>query len=358
MNNLINSILSKRNTMSKNIYNKILKNEPIIIAEAGVNHNGYKSIGKKLIDAAKRAGADCIKFQTYKSNKLTTKIAKRFWSWDGEKKKRGTQHDSYSTLDSFEYKDYKYLANYCKQKKIEFQSTPFDLESVKLLERLKVRTYKIASCDITNHQLIKEVAKTKKPIFLSTGAANISEINEAVKIINKYHKKIVIMHCTLCYPTKVSDANLKSISFIKKKFPNYSIGLSDHTLETLTPSLAIALGALAIEKHFTINKKLKKSADHWLSVDEKELSKIVDEVKFAKLALGEDKKVSLHCELLAKKNARRSLVCSTKIKRGEKFTEKNLTCKRPGIGIPANKYFNYIGKKAKKNYKYDDLINE
>ena len=357
MNNLINSILSKKNTMSKNIYNKILNNEPIIIAEAGVNHNGYKSIGKKLIDAAKRAGADCIKFQTYKSNKLTTKIAKRFWSWDGEKKKRGTQHDSYSTLDSFEYKDYKYLANYCKQKKIEFQSTPFDLESVKLLERLKVRTYKIASCDITNHQLIKEVAKTKKPIFLSTGAANISEINEAVKIINKYHKKIVIMHCTLCYPTKVSDANLKSISFIKKKFPNYSIGLSDHTLETLTPSLAIALGAMVIEKHFTINKKLKK-ADHWLSVNEKELSKITKEVKFAKQALGKMQKITLKCELLAKKNARRSLVANKKINKNEKFSLTNLTCKRPGNGISANRYFEYLGKKSKKNYKYNYLIDE
>ena len=143
-------------------------------------------------------------------------------------------------------------------KKIEFQSTPFDIDSVKLLEKLNVKTYKIASCDITNHQLITEVAKTRKPIFLSTGAANIAEIDDAIKIINKYHKKIVIMHCTLCYPTKILDANLKSIIYLKKKFPKYSIGLSDHTLETLTPVLAVSMGALAIEKHFTINKKLKK----------------------------------------------------------------------------------------------------
>ena len=340
------------------IYKKILKKKPVIIAEAGVNHNGNKLIGKKLIDAAKRAGADCIKFQTYKSKKLTTKKAKRFWSWDGEKKKNGTQHDSYSILDSFEYKDYKYLADYCKKKGIEFQSTPFDIESVKLLQKLKVETYKIASCDITNHQLLKEVAKTKKPIFLSTGAANIFEIEDAVKIINKYHKKIVIMHCTLCYPTKVSDANLKSITFLKKKFSNYNIGLSDHTLETLTPVLAVSMGAMAIEKHFTINKKLKKSADHWLSVNEKELSKIVNEINFANLALGEEKKITLNCELLAKKNARRSLVSNGKIIKGEKFSLKNLTCKRPGNGISANKYFEYIGKKAKKNYEYDNLINE
>lgn len=344
--------------MNKNIYNKILSHKPVIIAEAGVNHNGYKKIGKKLIDAAKRAGADCIKFQTYKSNKLTTKNAKRFWSWNGERKKEGSQHDSYSVLDSFEFEDYKYLANYCKKKRIEFQSTPFDLESVKLLQKLNVKTYKIASCDITNHQLIAEVAKTKKPIFLSTGAANISEINDAVKIINKYHKKIVIMHCTLCYPTKVSDANLKSITFLKKKFPNYNIGLSDHTLETLTPALATSMGAMVIEKHFTINKKLKKSADHWLSVNEKELSKITKEVKFANQALGKMQKNTLKCELLAKKNARRSLVANKKINKNEKFTLANLTCKRPGNGILASRYFDYLGKKSKKNYKYDDLINE
>jgi N,N'-diacetyllegionaminate synthase len=344
--------------MKKNIYNKILNKQPVIIAEAGVNHNGYKKIGKKLIDAAKRAGADCIKFQTYKSHKLTTKKAKRFWSWKGEKKSKGTQHDSYSVLDSFGLEEYKFLADYCKKKNIEFQSTPFDIDSVKLLQKLKVQTYKIASCDITNHQLINEVAKTNKPIFLSTGAANISEISDAVKIINKYHKKIVIMQCTLCYPTKVKDANLKSITYLKKKFLNYNVGLSDHTLETLTPALAISMGAMVIEKHFTINKKLKKSADHWLSVNEKELSKIVNDVKFAHIALGEEKKLTLDCELLAKKNARRSLVSNAKIIKGEKFTLRNLTCKRPGSGIPANRFYDTLGKRAKKNYEYDDLINE
>jgi N,N'-diacetyllegionaminate synthase len=342
----------------KNIYKKILAKQPVVIAEAGVNHNGKIAIGKKLIRAAKRAGADCIKFQTYKAKKLTIEKAKRFWSWSGEKKKNGTQFDSYSNLDSFDHKEYKKLFDYCKKIKIEFQSTPFDLDSVKILKKLGVQTYKIASCDITNHQLIKEIAKTKKPIFLSTGAANISEINDAIKIINKYHKKIVIMHCVLCYPTKAEDINLKSIPYLKKNFPIYNIGLSDHTLETLTPSLGISLGAMAIEKHFTINKKLKRSADHWLSVDERQLSKIVSEVKFAKLALGKEKKKPFKCELLAKKNARRSLVSSTKINKGEKFTKKNLTCKRPGNGISANKYYNFLGKKAKKNYEYDDLINE
>ena len=342
----------------QNIYKKIKNNKPIIIAEAGVNHNGNLLIGKKLIDAAKRAGADCIKFQTYKSKKLTTKKAKRFWSWEGERKKNGSQHDSYSVLDKFDLKEYQYLSKYCKKKKIEFQSTPFDTDSVKLLEKLKVNTYKIASCDITNYKLIYDIAKTLKPIFLSTGAANVQEIKEAIKIINKFHNKIVIMHCILCYPTKIHNSNLKSISFLKKKFPKYPIGLSDHTLETLTPALAVSFGALAIEKHFTINKKLKKSADHWLSVNEKELKDIVLNVNLAHKSSGNEKKITFECEQLAKMNARRSLVANKDIKKGEKFNNENLICKRPGHGISANKYFKFIGKRSKKNYIYDELIDE
>lgn len=342
----------------KNIYQKILDGKPTLIAEAGVNHNGSLKLGKELILAAKRAGADCIKFQTYKASELTTKKAKRFWSWDGEIKKKGTQFDSYSILDKFNYEQYKYLYDFCKKVKIEFQSTPFDLKSLQTLQKLNVNTYKIASCDITNFLLLEAVAKTKKPIFLSTGAANLSEIKDAIKIINKYHQKIVIMHCTLCYPTNVIDANLRSITFIKKNFRNYHVGLSDHTLETLTPALAVSLGAMVVEKHFTINKKLKKSADHWLSVNEKELTKIASEMKFAKLSLGEENKKTLQCEILARNNARRSLVANNKINIGEKFNNKNLTCKRPGNGISANKYFEYIGKKSKKKYEYDDLIKE
>ena len=150
----------------QNIYQKILYNRPVIIAEAGVNHNGSLKLGEKLIDAAKRGGADCIKFQTYKANELTTKKAKRFWNWDGEEKKDGAQFDSYSALDQFNIKEYKHLFNYCKKKKIEFQSTPFDVNSVRILDDIGVKSFKIASCDITNFLLLESVAKTKKPIFL------------------------------------------------------------------------------------------------------------------------------------------------------------------------------------------------
>ena len=340
----------------KNIYQKINSGLTTLIAEAGVNHNGSLKIGKRLIDAAKRAGADCIKFQTYKAEKLTTRAAKRFWSWEGERKKNGTQYDSYSSLDKFNFKHYKYLFDYCKKKKIEFQSTPFDIDSLKILEKLDVSTYKIASCDITNFLLLEKIAKTKKPIFLSTGAANINEIKDAVKLISKYNKKIVIMHCILCYPTKMVDANLKSITLLKKKFPGVPIGFSDHTLGTLAPTIAASLGASVIEKHFTIDKTLKKSADHWLSVNEKELSQISTNIKDVSLSLGKEIKKTFNCENITKKNARRSLVANENIQKGQKFDTKNLTAKRPGTGISANQYFKYLGTKAKKNFNYDDLI--
>ena len=340
----------------KNIYKKILAKQPVVIAEAGVNHNGKIAIGKKLIRAAKRAGADCIKFQTYKAKELTIKKAKRFWSWNGEKKKIGTQYDSYSTLDGFNYKEYKKLYDYCKKIKIEFQSTPFDINSVKILKRLGVKTYKIASCDITNFLLINEIAKTKKPIFLSTGASTINEIRQAIKIIKKHHKKIVIMHCTLCYPTSYSDANLLSILKIKETFPSIPVGLSDHTLGTEVAIASFAIGSVVLEKHFTINKKLKKSADHWLSVNEKELQEIVSKVKNISQMMGKKEKRLLKCEVLARNNARRSLVANSNINKGEFFSYKNLTTKRPGSGISAKEFFKYLGKKSKRNYRFDDLI--
>ena len=230
------------------------------------------------------------------------------------------------------------------------------MQQLKILEKLGVNTYKIASCDITNFLLLEKIAKTKKPIFLSTGAASLNEIKGAVKLISKFNKKIVIMHCILCYPTEMQNANLKSITLLKKKFPKIPIGFSDHTLGTLAPTIASALGATVIEKHFTINKNLKKSADHWLSVDEKELSQIAFNIKSTNLSLGKEVKKTFACEGITKKNARRSLVANQDIKIGDKFTNKNLTTKRPGTGISANQYFKYLGKKAKKDFKYDDLI--
>ena len=269
----------------------------VIIAEAGVNHNCKIEMAEKLIIEAKNSGADIIKFQTYKANKLVIKKSPRFWNWDGEKKPDGTQHDSYSTLDKFNFEDYKKLKKLCDKYKIEFMSTPFDNESVDLLLRVGVKGFKIASCDITNFPLLKKVARTKLPILLSTGASNIKEITEAVSYLEKLgNKKICIMHCTLCYPTLAKDANLSALIDINKKYKKYILGLSDHTLGVTIPAASILYGVRVIEKHFTYNKKLKKSADHAISLNPKEMRKLRAGVDEVMQSIGIKKKIVLACE--------------------------------------------------------------
>ena len=333
------------------------KNKTVIIAEAGVNHNGKLKFGKRLIDEAKKAGADIIKFQTYKAKKLTTKNAPRFWNWQGELKKNGTQYDSYSNLDSFTKNEYRQLINYCKKKKIEFLSTPFDEESANMLVEIGMKGFKVASSDITNHPFLEFLAKKKLPILLSTGASSINEIKEAVRIINKSgNKKILIMQCTLCYPTKPQDANLLAINDIKRNFPKCLVGLSDHTLGIEIASASVLYGVSAIEKHFTFNKKLLKSADHWLSIDPGELKKLVENVRIINLSMGNGKKIALKCENQARKFARRSIVANKKITKGEVLTKNKIYFKRPGTGIPPSLLKKVLGKRAKKEITYDKLI--
>ena len=329
----------------------------VIIAEAGVNHNGSLKIAEKLIKSAKLSGADIIKFQTYKADKLVIKKSPRFWNWSGEKKKNGTQYDSYSKLDYFNQKEYKKLFELCKKYKIEFMSTPFDEDSVDMLLKIGMQGFKVASCDLTNYPLLEKIAKTKKPILLSTGASNLKEIKNTVKFLEKKGvKKICIMQCTLCYPTEKKDANLKVLTSYKNEFKKYIIGLSDHTLGVNVPISSVLLGTRVIEKHFTINKKLKKSADHWLSVNPKELKKIrigVDEIM---LANGNEEKQVLKCEKKTRKYARRSLVSKLKILPGETIQKQHLTQKRPGDGIPPNKIYQILGKKVKKIIEIDKKI--
>ena len=305
----------------------------------------------------KKAGADIIKFQTYKAKKLTTKNAPRFWNWKGELKENGTQYDSYSNLDSFTKNEYRQLINYCKKKKIEFLSTPFDEESANMLVEIGMKGFKVASSDITNHPFLEFLAKKKLPILLSTGASSINEIKEAVRIINKSgNKKILIMQCTLCYPTKPQDANLLAINDIKRNFPKYLVGLSDHTLGIEIASASVLYGVSAIEKHFTFNKKLLKSADHWLSIDPGELKKLVENVRIINLSMGNGKKIALKCENQARKFARRSIVANKKITKGEVLTKNKICFKRPGTGISPSLLKEVLGKRAKKEITYDKLI--
>jgi len=337
---------------------KFSEKKCVIIAEAGVNHNGSFKIAERLIKEAKLAGADIIKFQTYKSDKLVIKKSPRFWKWSGEAKEKGTQHDSYSKLDAFNKKEYIKLFKLCKKYDIEFMSTPFDEDAVDMLIEVGAKGFKVASCDINNFPLLEKIAKTKKPILLSTGASNLAEIKKAVNFLEtKGVKNICIMHCTLCYPTQPKDVNLSAILELKETFKKNLIGFSDHTLGVNIASSSVLYNVRVIEKHFTVNKKLKKSADHWLSVDPKELKILRNNVDNFMEALGTGKKIVLDCEKKARKFARRSLVAKYFIKKGEIITKHNIIPKRPGDGISPDNFDKVIGKKTKKDIYLDEKIN-
>jgi N,N'-diacetyllegionaminate synthase len=330
---------------------------PYIIAEAGVNHNGSYDLAIKLIDEAVKAGAHAIKWQVYKAETLCVEDAPRFWEWEGEIKKEGSQFDSYKELDGFPLEDYGRLADYCRQSGIEFLATPFDEEALEFLESINVAAYKIASCDCTNIPFLKLIARTNRPIIMSTGAATLEEIKEAVETIAECgNDQTILLHCILCYPTRDEDANLSMIGKLKNQFPNNIIGLSDHTLGTDIPIAAVAFGAELIEKHYTVDKTLPKSADHWLSVDPTELKQIVDGTARVKKAIGLSWPRPLDCEIPTRSNARRSVVAAQNIKAGVTISPDMLTCKRPGTGLKPNKLESLIGKTATNDLSKDTLV--
>lgn len=339
-----------------NLWNKLKSGKPFFIAEAGVNHLGSIKIGEELIRKAAAAGANAIKFQSYKAKNLCTKNAPRFWDWEGEIDKDGTQFDSYSHLDSFGENEHRELKRLCDHYQIEFMSTPFDNEAADYLDKIGIRAYKIASCDLTNHPLLEHVALKGKIVMLSTGAGALEEIREAVNIVRKNTSKIVVMHCNLKYPTEDNEINLRMINNLKEEFPEYVIGLSDHTMNVLTPAFAHALGANVIEKHYTIDKSLDKSSDHWLSVDPDEVEIIIQNLNLAESLLGLSKKKCTQSEERAKLYARRSIVTTTEIKKGTLFSDQNLACKRPGTGLSPILLKNILGKKASKDISEDAIL--
>ena len=343
-------------TTLDNLWEELRSGKPFFIAEAGVNHLGSLKIGEELIKKAALAGANAIKFQSYKAKNLCTKNAPRFWDWEGEIEKDGSQFDSYSHLDSFGEEEHKELKRICDHYKIEFMSTPFDDEATDYLDRIGIRAYKIASCDLTNHPLLERVASKGKIVMLSTGAGAIDEIRDAVNVVRKKTSKIVVMHCNLKYPTEDNEINLRMINNLKEEFPECVIGLSDHTMNILTPSFAHTLGANVVEKHYTIDKSLDKSADHWLSVDPEEVKLIVKNMQLAETLLGSRHKKCTESEERAKLYARRSIVSTKEIKKGTLFNNQNLACKRPGTGLSPTMLKDIIGKKASRNILEDAII--
>jgi len=327
-----------------------------VVAEAGVNHNGSVDRAKELIIKAAQSGADAIKFQTYTADKLVTKTAPKFWNWEGDKDKK-TQHDAYADLDGFPMGAYSALMEVCEHAGIEFLSTPFDFESADYLNKIGMPAFKVASSDITYLPYLSYIAKFQKPIILSTGASTIGEIQEAVETIKKEgNDQIILLQCTLCYPTATKDANLRIIPTLAKIFPELIIGLSDHTRGITAPIVATTLGAKVIEKHYTVDKTLLKSADHWLSVDPPELKQMVKGIMEAERMMGSSEKRVFKCEDETRKYDKRSIVSATDIEKGTKITRNMLICKRPGTGIEP-KFLNIIvGRTAQEDIPEDTII--
>ena len=327
-----------------------------IIAEAGVNHNGNLEIAKKLIDVAVESGADAVKFQTFKAENLVNFYAEMA---EYQKKNLGKVKSQIEMLKELElsFDDFEELKKYCDEKEIIFLSTPFDIESARFLRDLGLDIFKIASGEITNYPLLKEIGSYGKQIILSTGMADLGEIEDALDVLIENGTKeedITVLHCNTEYPTPFEDVNLRAMLTIKEAF-KVNIGYSDHTPGIEVPVAAVALGAVVIEKHFTLDRELP-GPDHKASLEPYELKAMVNAIRNIEKALGNGIKKPSKSE---KKNisvARKSIVAKRDIKKGEIFTEENLTVKRPGTGISPMRWKEIIGKKAPRDFKKDEII--
>lgn len=337
--------------------------KPFIVAEAGVNYfdigekNGIDALeaAKLMISQAAKAGADAIKFQTYKAGKLVVSDAPAYW--DRSEEPSTSQYELFQKYDKLGEQEYRELAKYAEENNIVFMSTPFDEEAVNMLTDL-VPVFKIASADITSIPFIRHIARKKKPVFLSTGASTLEEISEAVEAIkSEGNTLIVLLHCVLNYPTQYQDANLNMIKSLRSTFPDLLVGYSDHTRPDagmLVLLSAYLLGAVVIEKHFTLDKSLPGN-DHYHAMDPEDLQRIRKNLEFVSLLLSTGKR-ERDTESLARKHARRSLVSSVVIPKGTIITADMVTYKRPGTGIPPKFIDTIIGRKAKCDIENDKVI--
>ena len=330
---------------------------PYVIAEIGVNHEGSLATAKLLIESAKRGGADAAKFQTYKAGLIASKFSPSYW--DTTKEPTTSQYELFTKYDSFGEAEYKELAEHCKKHEIEFVSTPFDLGAVDMLNPL-VRYFKIASADITNPPLLKKVAETRKPVILSTGASNIGEIDAALAILRGAGaREICLMHCILNYPTRNENAHLGMLIDLRSRYPELLLGYSDHTLpnEQMTSLVsAHLLGAVVLEKHFTLDKTLPGN-DHYHAMDEKDLARFQVNVKKVHELLGPTQlKAPIATEEISRLNARRSIVLTRNLKSGHKITQEDLVAKRPGTGISPMSWDDVIGKSVIRDLPEDHIL--
>jgi len=330
-----------------------------IIAEAGVNHNGSTELAKKLIDAASESGADAVKFQTFKAEKLVSRDAKK--AAYQQKNMQEESDSQYAMLKKLELDvaTHKELIAYAKSKNILFLSTPFDLESIKLLDDLELPIFKIPSGEITNLPYLRAIAKLNKKVILSTGMSTMQEVREAFEVlINNGTQKenITILHANTMYPTPMDDVNLRAMLSIQKEL-GVTVGYSDHTLGIEVPIAAVTIGASVIEKHFTLSRNME-GPDHKASLEPHELTAMVKAIRNIEKALGSAEKKPSPSEMPNITVARKSIVAARKIAKGEVLSEKNLTVKRPAGGISPMRWDEILGRVATKEYDVDAMIEE
>ena len=333
-------------------------NHTVIIAEAGVNHNGSIELAKRLVDKAVDAGVDYIKFQTFKASKLVTKIAKQA---EYQQKNMGKKGNSqYQMLKKLELstEDHEVLIAYCKEKGIKFFSTAFDFDSIEYLHSLNLGLWKIPSGEVTNYPFLKRIAAYNEKTILSTGMCDIEDVRAAVNALYKNglsKENLILLHCNTEYPTPFEDVNLKAMDALRKEF-GVEVGYSDHTKGIEVPIAAVALGATVIEKHFTLDRNME-GPDHKASLEPDELKAMVNAIRNIEKALSGDG--AKHVSNSERKNiaiARKSIIASCNIKKGEVFTEDNLTVKRPGNGISPMHWEEVLGTKAVRDFAEDELI--
>ncbi len=334
-------------------------NQPaFIIAEAGINHNGDFDTAKKLIVSAKSSGADAIKFQAFKTEELIIEKAQKAEHVKGSK-------SMFEMIKSWELTpdEYSKLADFAKKQEIILFASVFGKESLEVMKKIGAPLFKIASCDLNNHYLLKEVSKTKKPVIISTGMGDLKEIKEAVEILESNGSDVMILHCVSLYPPQPEELNLQRIGILHNVFPKNIIGYSDHTLDIFVPVSALLLGATVIEKHFTLDKKMS-GPDQQSSSDPDEFKKMVSQIRFLEKSYNHvDKKiVPGKREKEMRKAFRRSLVANSAISKGTVIREEMLGVKRPGTGIPSSHIGKVIGKRVNRDLvintvlKYSDLI--
>lgn len=325
-----------------------------IIAEAGDNHNGSRELAFRLIDKAVEAGADCVKFQTFVTDEV---ISKRAEKAEYQKAATGSDESQYQMVKKLElsFEQFRELQKYAEERDITFLSTPFDIPSVEFLDSINIPCFKIPSGEITNLPYLIKIAETGRDVIMSTGMAELNEIESAINILREHRSgDISLLHCNTEYPTPYEDVNLRAMSTLKEKF-GVRVGYSDHTQGIEVPIAAVALGAEIIEKHFTLDHNME-GPDHKASLEPDELKQMVDGIRKTEKALGNGIKTASPSEKKNIQIARKSIVARRDIKKGEILTEENLAVKRPGNGISPMRWYEVIGTKAIRDFSEDEMI--